>query len=138
MALRGAHLRGPRLLAPAVVLLALVVAAVAPAAARATLLVDHVQATTAVDGGGLMGPGKSFALDETINNSESSLTNVTGQLSSSSPDVTIDQASSPYSDLTFGQQGTNTTHFHAGLAGTAECGTTLPFTLHVNADQGQQ
>jgi PKD repeat protein len=139
MALRGAPQRAPRRLAPAALLLAVLATfAAAPAAANASLLVDHSSTDTSVVGGGLIGPNKTVDLNETINSSEPSLTGVTGLLSSSTSGVTVNQGSSSYPDLTFGQQGANTTPFRAALDSSVACGTTLAFSLHVNASQGQQ
>src|SRR3989440_339956 len=139
MAVCGAFPPAARLYARAAVLLAVLgVCAAAPAGAEASLLVDHSHADASVVGGGLIGPGKSLNLNETINNSEPSLTGVSGLLTTSTPGVTVDQGSSSYPAMTFGQSGTNTTPFQASLDSSVECGTTLGFTLHVNADQGQQ
>src|SRR5438067_1808350 len=103
MALRGAPRRAPRRLVPvAVVLAVLAASAAAPAAADAALLVDHAQADPTVQGGGILGPGKTFDLNETINNSELSLTGVSGVLDAGSTSgVTVNQGSSGYPDLTF-------------------------------------
>src|SRR2546421_1556435 len=139
MAVCGAFPPAARLFARAAVLLAVLgVGAAAPGGEEASLLVDHPQADASVVGGGLIGPGKSLNLDETINNSEPSLTGVSGLLTTSPPGVTVDQGSSSYPAMTFGQSGTNTTPFQASLDSSVECGTTLGFTLHINADQGQQ
>src|SRR2546421_2610100 len=139
MAVCGAFPPAARLFARAAVLLAVLgVGAAAPAGAEAPLLVDHSHADASVVGGGLIGPGKSINLDETINTSEPSLTGVSGLLTTSTPGVTVDQGSSSYPAMTFGQSGTNTTPFQASLDSSVECGTTLGFTLHINADQGQQ
>src|SRR5436190_12353414 len=140
MAVRGAPRRARRRLAPVVAVLAVLAAcAVAPAAAQATLAIDHDQATPTVVGGGLMAPGKTFNLDETIHSSETqTLTGVNGTLTSTTPGVTVGQDTSAYDALTFGNPETNTTPFQATIGPNVACGTTLGFNLLVNTDQGPQ
>src|SRR5260370_41975688 len=114
MAPRAAPRRASGGFAPGRVLLpVLATFAAARAAANASLLVDHSSTDTSVVGGGLIGPNKTLDLSETINSSEPSLTGVTGLLSSTTPGVTGNQGSSSYPDLTFGQQGADTTPFQA-------------------------
>jgi surface-anchored protein len=139
MALRRVPYRGSRLLAPAAVLLVvLAVCGAAPAAADAVMLVGHVHTDTSVVGGGLVGPNRTINLDETINNSGDLLTGLSGQLTSSTPGVTINQGSSGYPNMNFGDQGKNTTPFQATLDSTVTCGTKLGFSLQVHANQGDQ
>jgi subtilisin-like proprotein convertase family protein len=113
-----------------------------PALADLAVQHDHYVATElpgASDGDGIIGPGDTFTLTESVLSAEPSLlTHVTGTLSATVPGVTVGQASSAYPDLQFGVATGNTTPFQAALATTTECGISVPFTLAVNTDQGSQ
>src|SRR5439155_24638465 len=114
MALRGAGFRRSRLLVQAAVVLVLLAAcAVAPGAAVASPDVGHVSTDASVPGGGLIAPGNTISLLETINNSGDPLTGASGLLTTTTTGVAVTQGSSLYPDLTFGQEGHNTTPFTA-------------------------
>jgi PKD repeat protein len=134
MALRGATFRRTRLLCNAAVAV-LAVCAGAPAAAEALPAVGHVRTDASVPGGGLVAPGSTINIDETINNSGDLLTGASGLLTTSTPGVTVTpgQDSSPYPDLDFGQEGANTTPFAATVDPSVPCGTRLAFSLQVQA-----
>jgi PKD repeat protein len=139
MALHGATSRGSRLLShAAVALVVLAACASAPAAAEASPVLGHVSTDASVPGGGLIAPGDSISLDETINNSGDPLTGASGLLSTSTPGVTVTQGSSPYPDMDFGDSGHNTTPFTATLDSSVVCGTRLAFSLQVDAGSYSQ
>jgi subtilisin-like proprotein convertase family protein len=118
--------------AAAVVLLAL------PAGALA-IVVDHDSAAvteTSPGGDGLVGPGDTFAVTETLHTSDPSLTGVAGSLTSSTPGLSITQGSSSWPDLAFGMPTANATPFTGSLSSAATCGVNLDFAVHLHSDQG--
>src|SRR3712207_258768 len=110
MGLRGAATRARRAAVAALCLLALV-----PASASAAILVSHSSVTaseTAGNGDGLISPGDTFSLDETIRSDEpGTITGVNGRLDTTTPGVTVSTNTSSYPSLAFGQTGTNATPF---------------------------
>jgi len=132
MALRGARFRGSRVLSHAAVVLGVLAGcAAAPGVAAASPDVGHVRTDASVPGG-LIAPGNTISLLETINNSGDPLTGASGLLTSTTPGVTVDQGSSAYPNLTFSQEGANTTPFGATVDSSVPCGTPLAFSLQVN------
>src|SRR5918911_4554384 len=105
------------------VLAVLALSAGAPAARAITI--DHDSTTaTEIGGDGVIGPGDTFSLSETIHSSDpGGLTGVSGTLTSTTPGVTIGQGTSAYPDLAFGVPTANSTPFQATLPANAECGT---------------
>src|SRR4051794_22251041 len=111
---------------------------VLPAGASA-IVVDHnsAQATeTTSPGDGLIGPGDTFSLNETLHTSDPVLTGVSGTLTSSSPGLSIGQGSSAWPDLLFGVPTSNATPFQGSVSAAAGCGGNLDFAVHLHTDQG--
>ena len=129
-----------RLLWSAAATIASLATLVATAPASAQLAVEGQGTTvteTAGNGNGVVEPGDAFAIHETLGSAEfDTLTGVTGTLSTSSPGVTLSQASSAYPNLDFGTPADNLTAFEGKLADSAECGARLAFDLAVSTDQG--
>jgi hypothetical protein len=95
---------------------------------------------TAISGGngdGVINVNECNNLNVTLSNSGcNSLTGVSTTLSTSTPNVTITQPSSPYSDLAIGGSGVNTVPYNISTSSSFVCGTTINFTLTVNSTQG--
>src|SRR3954452_15823133 len=103
--------------------------------ALADVWVDHDSAAVAEAAGGngnsALDPGEAFTLTESLHSNEfSALTGVSGTLSTSSPDVSLTSASSPWPDLTFGAPTANSAPFAGSLAGAATCGARVPFNVN--------
>jgi subtilisin-like proprotein convertase family protein len=122
----------------AALVLALLIAPVSPAAA--SLWVDH-ESTVVTENGdddGTLEPGEGLALTENVLSFElMTLTGVGGVLSSSTPGVTVTQASSPYPDLDFVVPAGNLISFAAMLdPAEFECGVRASFGLALTTNQG--
>ena len=88
-------------------------------------------------GNGTVEPGETFELDERLVNTGFEAANgISAVLSTSTPGITITQASSGYPDIPVGGTGTNTTRF-AGVASTSlACGTLIDLRLAVTTTHG--
>src|SRR4051794_4658279 len=119
-------------------LLALMAALAVPAGAHAALLVQTQGPPTVTDHApdGLLAAGDTFDITQTLANSESSLTGVTGKLTTSTPGVTVTTADANYPDATFGGTTTNSSPFVVAIGAGVACGTNLDFGLEVKAAQG--
>ena len=122
------------------ILLAFTAVLAIPAAAQASLLVDHesTAATEQPTGDGLIGAGDGFALTETLLSSEPALTGVTGHLTSSTPGVTVTGADAPFPDTSFGNTLSNSSPFTLDLGAGVPCGTNIDLSLGLSAAQGSQ
>lgn len=120
-------------------LVASIVALAAPAGASAALQVE-TQGAPGVSGpgmaDGMLAAGDTFGLVQTLLSSETSLTGVTGRLTSTTPGVSITSDSSGFPDAGFGGTTTNTSAFGISIGSSVVCGTNLDFTLGVTANQG--
>jgi subtilisin-like proprotein convertase family protein len=118
---------------------ALMALAFAPAA-FADLAVQHDSSTfteTAGNGNGIVEPGDTVAVTENVVSFDDAvLTGVSGTLSSSSPDVTVSSATSPYADLLFGMATPNTNAYSVKLSNTMECGVNVPLNVALTASSG--
>ncbi|MDQ3252867.1 MAG: PA14 domain-containing protein, partial [Acidobacteriota bacterium] len=77
-------------------------------------------------------PGESGALSvQVVNNGAATATDVSATLTSSTPGVTITQATSTYPDIPPAGSAVNTTPFTFSLAADAPCGLLVNFTLTV-------
>jgi subtilisin-like proprotein convertase family protein len=124
-----------------VVVAAAMMALAAAPAAHAQLAVQHdstVVTETAGNGNGIPEPGDTLALTENVMSvdPDQTFTGVTGALSTTSPDVTINAGASPYPDLSFAAVAGNTTPFSVSLSPTMECGVSLPFTVSLQTSAG--
>jgi subtilisin-like proprotein convertase family protein len=72
------------------------------------------------------------------NNGSATATGVTGTLSTSTPEVTVLQATKPYPDLAPGASGTNSTAFTIFTSPSFVCGTPVQFTLTLNYTGGPE
>ncbi len=89
------------------------------------------------DGDSFIEPGESGALSvELLNIGGATATNVSATLTTSTPGVTITQATSTYPDIPPSGSAVNTTPFTFSLAPTAPCGLPINFTLTVTYDGG--
>jgi subtilisin-like proprotein convertase family protein len=113
---------------------------VLPAAAPAALDIHHDSTSVSDLGGGdgIVSPGDSLAVTETVFSAEpgADLTGITGTLSTSTPLVTVPQPNSSYPTLSFAGTASNTTPFGVQLDSGLECGQTAKFSLALNANQG--
>jgi subtilisin-like proprotein convertase family protein len=111
-----------------------------PAAASAALDIHHDSTSVAEVGGGdgIISPGDSLAVTETVFSSEpgADLTGITGTLSTSTPLVTVPQPTASYPTLPFAGTSSNSTPFGVQLDSSLECGATAKFSLQLNAAQG--
>lgn len=118
---------------------AAIAALAAPAGASAALQVE-TQGAPGLSGpgmvDGMLAAGDSFGLVQTLLSSESSLTGVSGRLTTTTPGVTITADSSGFSDAGFGGTTANATPFQISIGPSVACGTKLDFTLGVAANQG--
>src|SRR5213079_978747 len=75
-------------------------------------------------------PGSSVTLRvQLLNNGGAKATGVSATLSSSTPGVTITQATSTYPNIASGATGTNPTAYAITVAPTVLCGTQIALTL---------
>ncbi len=89
------------------------------------------------NGDSVIDPGETWDVSVTLQNtSAGTATAISGLLSSSSPGVTITQASSAYPDLTASDSAVNTTAFRFTLGSSAACGPLLEFTLTASYSGG--
>jgi subtilisin-like proprotein convertase family protein len=109
-------------------------------AALADVAVEHdstVVTETTGNGDGVIDPGETFALTENVISSEfTPLTGVSGTVTTAEPSVALSNGSSAYPDLAFGTPAGNTTPFTGTVAGDAECGIRVPFTLGLTSSGG--
>src|SRR4051812_27157958 len=111
-----------------------------PNAAVAALDIHHDStAVTELGGGdGIVSPGDSLAVTETIRSSEpgADLTGITGTLSTGTPLVTVPQPTASFPTLPFSGTSANATPFGVQLDSALECGQVAKFSLALSADQG--
>lgn len=89
------------------------------------------------DGDGIVEPGETVSLDETLRNpNPSSITDISGQLSSSLPGVGVPQASASWSNLAAGATGTGSPSFRVTVPASLRCGATIPLALGITTAQG--
>jgi subtilisin-like proprotein convertase family protein len=120
---------------------AALVALVAAPAAVADLAVQHdstVVTETAGNGNGVPEPGDTVSITENVVSFDDTqtLTGVTGTLSTTDADATVTSAGSPYADLMFGWPTGNANPYSVQLAGTMECGASVPLTLSLQTSAG--
>src|SRR5436190_21043298 len=122
-----------------IALTAVVGALCLPAVASAALDIQHESTQVAEVGGGdgIISPNDSLSVLESVRSSESGadLTGVSGTLTTSTPNVTLGQATSAFPTLGFGQTVANTTPFGVQL-GPIECGQNANFSMAMQADRG--
>src|SRR3954454_19123957 len=124
-----------------VVVAAALMALAAVPVAIADLAVQHdstVVTETAGNGNGVAEPGATVAVTEDVVSFDGSQTptGVTGTLSTTNADTSIDSASSPYADLMFGWPAGNTNPYSVKLASTMECGVSVPLSLSLQTSGG--
>jgi hypothetical protein len=84
------------------------------------------------NGNGSLDAGENATMSVQLrNDGVNAATAISATLSSSTPGVTVTQATSAYPDLAVGASGTNTTAFQFSIAGFVQCPTTLNFSLTV-------
>src|SRR3954447_7008803 len=120
-------------------LLALMAVLAGPAGAHAALVVQaqgdpSVTEHAPVDG--VVAAGDTIDITQTLLNSQSSLTGVTGKLTTSTPGVTVTTQDADYPDAGFGATTTNSSPFVATIGTGVACGTNLDFALDVKAAEG--
>lgn len=95
---------------------------------------------TGGNGNGLIDRDECNEFTVTVRNYGSiQATNVTGQLISGTPGVTVSFANSPYPSIGafgFGDIQSNTLKFYVNTSAAIPCGTTINFTLRLTTDQG--
>jgi subtilisin-like proprotein convertase family protein len=104
----------------------------APSAALASPLPLTHQTTAVADtpNDGVLAPGDDLAIVETVHNGGASLLDgLQATLSSSTPGVTVTQATRSYPDIAPGADGANVLPFHVQLLSSMPCGTTLALSL---------
>src|SRR3954452_20511971 len=97
-------------------------------------------ATGAVDGDGdgVVEPGESVDLNETVRNAGGAgVSSVSSAQASGTSGLAISRASSPYPNLAAGGTGTNSAPFGASLASGVACGTPLSMGVTLNTAQGR-
>ena len=78
------------------------------------------------DGDGVVEPGESFTLSETLQNrGDATATAITGALTTPSPDISLTQNASAYPNLPAGATGANSTPLTGHLSSTDRCEATL-------------
>ncbi|MEZ5064458.1 MAG: proprotein convertase P-domain-containing protein [bacterium] len=88
-------------------------------------------------GNGIWEPGESIELAVTIRASGGAHTNISGQLSTTTPGVTITDASATWPDLASGATSpSNAPHFQFGLDPSIACGTIVDFSLDLTSAEG--
>jgi MYXO-CTERM domain-containing protein len=103
------------------------------------LSLGTVTPTPANGADAVLDPGESATLAIQLRNTSSvAATAIVSTLSSTSPEVTITQASSPYPDIAVNGSGLNGTAFGIRVASTALCGAALDFTLTVTTSGVEQ
>src|SRR3954452_3316095 len=111
-----------------------------PAGAAAALDIHHDSTAVSEVGGGdgIISPGDSLAITETVRSSEpgADLTGIAGTLTTSTPNVTVPQPSASYPSLQFSGTAANTTPFGVQLDSSLPCGQTVNLGLALSADQG--
>jgi subtilisin-like proprotein convertase family protein len=111
-------------------------------AAQAAVNIEHSSTTateTAGNGDGLIGPGDTFSLLESVHNFTTdvpTVTGITGSLTTTTSGLTLGQSSSAYPNLAFDATAANSNPFSVTIPDTADCGINLDFNLHLNTDQG--
>src|SRR5213592_3512180 len=122
-----------------IALTAVVGALCLPAGASAALDIQHdsTQVNEVGGGDGIISPNDSLSVVESVRSSESGpdLTSISGALTTTTPNVTIGQATSPFPTLGFGQTAANTTPFGVQL-GAIECGQNVNLSMAMQADRG--
>src|SRR3954463_297638 len=122
--------------------LTVMVGALSLPAVAAAVPLDLSHESTAVSeigtSDGIISPGDSLAVTETVHNSQPGpdLSGVSGTLSTGTPNVTIPQATSPFASFGFADSGSNSTPYHVQLGGGFECGQNVGLSLGLTADQG--
>src|SRR4051794_19720302 len=112
---------------------------VLPSAALGALDIHHDSTAVSEVGGGdgIVSPNDSLSVTETVRSSEpgNPLTGITGSIATGTPNVSITQGSSPFSDLPFASTSSNATPFGVQL-GPIECGQNVNLSVALHADQG--
>jgi|SoiMethySBSTD1v2_1073268.scaffolds.fasta_scaffold13101_2 leucyl aminopeptidase len=116
--------------------------------ANATPTVYHATPTTVTytdvcatggpgNGNGVVEPGESVTMQVTLkNDSDTTLTGITGVLSSTTPGVTVSDPSAAWPDLgPFASAATLPDHFHFQVSPSATCGTNMDLQVQANALQ---
>jgi subtilisin-like proprotein convertase family protein len=99
--------------------------------------VDGFEVITEPSGNGAADPGEAVGLRVTLNNTGlAGVTAVSAVLSTSTPGVTIDQASASFPDLPAGGFGANTADYAFTVNESVACGTLINFTLQVSYTNG--
>ncbi len=89
------------------------------------------------NGNGYIEPGESFELDERVRNAgNAAATNISGVLSSTNPDITINQPNSAYPDIPPSGNGTNNTRFAGQASNSLGCGDPIAFRVTLTTAQG--
>jgi len=103
------------------------------AASGANLTILSVGTTPASgDGDAFVEPGEAFGITVSLRNQGgASATALSATLSTTTPGVTVTQASSPYPNLAPGASAANTTPFAFSLSPSLTCGTVIQFRLTV-------
>jgi PKD repeat protein len=110
--------------------------AIQPTASPA--LLHSATGATGGDGDGVVEPGESVDLNETVRDAGGAgASNIAGTLSSGTTGLSITNASSPYPNVAAGGTATNSTAFGASVASTVGCGTPLSMGVTLNTAQGR-
>ncbi|MEA2468378.1 MAG: hypothetical protein QOJ57_2504, partial [Thermoleophilaceae bacterium] len=97
-----------------------------------------VDASPGGDGDGVVEPGESIDLTETVRNAGgAAATGVSGTLASNTAGLSISDASSAYPNIGAGGTGTNSNPFGASVGSAIGCGAPLSMTVTVNTAQGR-
>src|SRR3954454_4906534 len=90
------------------------------------------------DGDGVVEPGETVDLTETVRNAGGAgVSSVASTLESGTSGLSISSSSSAYPNLAAGGTGTNSTPFGASVASTVGCGTPLSMGVTLNTAQGR-
>src|SRR6266516_1157456 len=107
-------------------------AALAPPTAQAALMpLQHASTAVAdVPNDGVIAPGDVLTIREALKNtSGSTLTGLSGTLTSSTPGVPVTQGASSYPDIVAGDTQQNTTAFTVSVSSSLMCGTAINLSL---------
>src|SRR3954451_23543983 len=110
--------------------------ALQPAASPA--LLHSATGASGGDGDGVVEPGESVDLNETVRNGGGAgASSISGTLGSGTSGLTVTNASSPYPNVAAGGTATNSTAFGASVSSTLACGTPLSMGVTLNTAQGR-
>jgi PKD repeat protein len=109
-----------------------------PSASLVHSATGAVDASPGGDGDGIVEPGESIDITETVRNTGgAAASGVSATLASNTAGLSITDASAAYPNIGAGGTGTNTSPFGASVASSIGCGAPLSMTVTLNTAQGR-